>query len=297
MLKTSHSYLLPLLIYLLFMAGCVPKQGITKARNDLSTINQQLKQHDAGLTALEKDRKKKEQLNEIDDTASSRIKKFIDKTHQQLDTLVKNNIVLIGETALEKDDWDRLRKALSFSRKTSKTIGDKIEFLNELIEQNLVLRIDQDVVFAPGKYEVNPAVAEAIGRLFEPAAKEIDYLVKKYPDFPLSLVITAKGYSDATQIAEGSGLYRELKERVKLQTSNPGNRELNKELSVARAEAVIRLFKNYTVNRSKTGGNIRNILYLHEGKGESYPDPKISNYQINDPRRRVVLLFWSIFPD
>ena len=136
MLKTSHSYLLPLLIYLLFMAGCVPKQGITKARNDLSTVNQQLKQHDAGLTALEKDRKKKEQLNEIDDTASSRIKKFIDKTHQQLDTLVKNNIVLIGETALEKDDWDRLRKALSFSRKTSKTIGDKIEFLNELIEQN-----------------------------------------------------------------------------------------------------------------------------------------------------------------
>ncbi len=297
MLKTIHSYLLPLFLFLLIAAGCVPKQGITTARKDLSTINQQLKQHDAGLTALEKERKKKEQLNEIDDTASSRIKKFIDKTHQQLDTLVKNNTVLIGETALEKDDWDRLRKALSFSRKTSKIIGEKIEFLNELIDQNLVLRIDQDVVFGPGKYEVEPSVANALGRIFEPAAKEIDYLVKKYPDFPLSLVITAKGYSDATQIAEGSGLYKELKERVKLQTSNPGNRELNKELSVARAEAVIRLFKNYTVNRSKTGGNIRNILYLHEGKGEALPDPKISNYQVNDPRRRVVLLFWSIFPD
>jgi flagellar motor protein MotB len=297
MLKTIHSYLLTSFLFLLIAAGCVPKQGITKARNDLTTVNQQLKQHDAGLTALEKERKKKEQLNEIDDTASQRIKKFIDKTHQQLDTLVRNNTVLIGETALEKEDWDRLRKALSFSRKTSKIIGEKIEFLNELIDQNLVLRIDQDVVFGPGKYEVEPSVANALGRIFEPAAKEIDYLVKKYPDFPLSLVITAKGYSDATQIAEGSGLYKELKERVKLQTSNPGNRELNKELSVARAEAVIRLFKNYTVNRSKTGGNIRNILYLHEGKGEALPDPKISNYQVNDSRRRVVLLFWSIFPD
>ncbi len=297
MLKTIHSYLLYYFLFLLSLAGCVPKQGIREARQDLTSINQQLKQHDAGLTALEKERKKKEQLNEIDDTASSRIKKFIDKTHQQLDTLVKNNTVLIGETALEKEDWDRLRKALSFSRKTSKIIGDKIEFLNELIDQNLVLRIDQDVVFGPGKYEVEPSLANALGRIFEPAAKEIDYLVKKYPDFPLSLVITAKGYSDATQIAEGSGLYKELKERVKLQTSNPGNRELNKELSVARAEAVIRLFKNYTVNRSKSGGNIRNILYLHEGKGEALPDPKISNYQVNDPRRRVVLLFWSIFPD
>ncbi len=296
MLKTI-SYLIAFLFPLLFMAACVPKQGVTNARKDLGEVNQQLKQHDAALTALEKDRKKKEQLNEIDDTSSSRIRKFIDKTHRQLDTLVRNNTVLIGETALEKEDWDRLRKALSFSRKTAKLIGEKIEFLNELIDQNLVLRIDQDVVFGPGKYEVEPAVADAIGRIFEPAAKEIDYLVKKYPDFPLSLVITAKGYSDATQIAEGSALYKELKERVKLQTSIPGNRELNKELSVARAEAVIGLFKNYTVNRSKTGGNIRNILYLHEGKGEALPDPKISNYQVNDPRRRVVLLFWSIFPD
>lgn len=297
MLKTTIPYLQLLLLALLSISSCVPKQGITNARKELSTINQQLKDKDASLANLEKERKKKEQLNQIDDTASSRIKKFIDNTHQQLDTLVRNNTVLIGETALEKEDWDRLRKALAFSRKTSKLIGEKIDFLNELIDQNLVLRIDQDVVFGPGKYEVDPSVADAIGRLFEPAAKEIDYLVKKYPDFPLSLVITAKGYSDATQIAEGSALYKELKERVKLQSSNPGNRELNKELSVARAEAVIRLFKNYTVNRSKSGGNIRNILYLHEGKGETYPDPKISNYQVNDPRRRVVLLFWSIFPE
>lgn len=291
------SYLLLFLLAVLSFTACVPKQGITNARKELGAVNQQLKEQDASLANLEKERTKKEQLNQIDDTASSRIKKFIDNTHQQLDTLVRNNTVLIGETAVEKEDWDRLRKALAFSRKTSKLIGEKIDFLNELIDQNLVLRIDQDVVFGSGKYEVDPSVADAIGRLFEPAAKEIDYLVKKYPDFPLSLVITAKGYSDATQIAEGSTLYKELKERVKLQTSNPGNRELNKELSVARAEAVIRLFKNYTVNRSKSGGNIRNILYLHEGKGETYPDPKISNYQVNDPRRRVVLLFWSIFPE
>lgn len=295
--RTLVSYFLFTCYVLISLTACVPKQGVTRAQKELAVVNRQLQQQSDGLDSLEKERKKKEQLNQIDDTASARIKKFIDKTGKQIDTLVSNNKILIGETELEKADWDRLRNALSFSKKTSKLIGEKIEFLNELIDQNLVLRIDQDVVFAPGKYEVEPGVATAIGKIFEPAAKEIDYLVKKYPDFPLSLVITAKGYSDATQIAEGSGLYKELKERVKLQTSNPGNRELNKELSVARAEAVIRLFKNYTVNRSSTGGNIRNILYLHEGKGETFPDPKVSNYQVNDPRRRVVLLFWSIFPE
>ncbi len=296
MLKKLFPYLL-LFLFILVQGACVPKKAIPTARQDLGTVNTQLKEQEASLARLEKARKKKEQQNEIDDTASARIRKYIDKTTKTIDTLISNNNILIGETSIEKADWDRLRKALAFSRKTAKANNEKIEFLQDLISQNLVVRIDQDVVFAPGKYEVQPEIAQAIGRIFEPAAKEIDALVKKYPDFPLSLVITAKGYSDATTIAEGSSLYRELKERVKLQTTNPGSKELNKELSVARAQAVIGLFKNYTVNRSSTGGNIRNILYLHEGKGEAFPDPGISDYKTNDPRRRIVLLFWSIFPE
>ncbi|MBN8686397.1 MAG: hypothetical protein J0M10_05245 [Chitinophagales bacterium] len=296
MLKKTGPYLL-ISFLILVQSACVPKKAIPTARQELGTVNTSLKEQEAALSRLDQARKKKEQLNEIDDTANTRIRKYIEKTSREIDTLINRNSILIGETSIEKADWDRLRKALSFSRNAVKTNNEKIEFLEDLISRNLVVRIDQDVVFAPGKYVVQPETANAIGRLFEPAAKEIDALVKKYPDFPLSLVITAKGYSDATMIAEGSSLYKELKERVKLQTANPGNKELNKELSVARAQAVIGLFKTYTVNRSSTGGNIRNILYLHEGKGEAFPDPEITDYKTNDPRRRIVLLFWSIFPD
>lgn len=297
MRKTFYPYFLLAGLLSISVFSCVPQKRVTGAKKELTTVNTQLQQHAGTLSVLDKARQKKEQQNEIDDTASARIRNFITRTRKEIDTLVNNNTVLIGETAVEKSDWDRLRKALAFSRKISKNIGDKILFLNDLISQNMVVRIDQDVVFEPGKYEVSPEVAAAIGRLFEPAAGEIDLFVKKYPDFPLSLVITAKGYSDATLIAEGSGLLKELKERLKLQNSHPGNRELNKELSVARAEAVIGLFKSYTVNRSSTGGNIRNILYLHEGKGEVYPDPGITDYKVNDARRRIVLLYWSIFPE
>jgi hypothetical protein len=48
-----------------------------------------------------------------------------------------------------------------------------------------------------------------LGILFEPAAKEIDLFIRKYPDFPLTLVITAIGYADGTAVAEGSALYKD----------------------------------------------------------------------------------------
>ena len=179
---------------------------------------------------------------------------------------------------------------------SSKKIGDKIAFLTDLINQNTVVRIDQDVLFEPGRYVVAPAMANAIAKIFEPAAKEIDLFTKKYPDFPLSLVITAKGYADATTISEGSSLYKDLKERLKLSVSNPDGKELNKELSRARAKEVIDLFQKFAAGR--TGGTyLKNVLYLYEGKGESLPNPKLTDYKVNDPRRRVVYLFWSVFPE
>ena len=297
MQRALLSYLSVIFLVTLSFFSCVPKKGVTNAKKDLTGINNQLQQQTVTLKDLEAQRKKKEQQNEIDDTANARIKKFIEKTNKEIDTLINKNTIVIGETVVEKADWDRLKRTLSFSRKASKNINDRILLLSDLINRNMVVRIDQDVVFEPGKYDISPAVASAIGRLFEPASKEIDLFIKKYPNFPLSLVITAKGYSDATSIAEGSQLYKELKDRLKLQTDNPTAKELNKELSVARAQAVIDLFKSYTVNRGSDGGNVRNILYLHEGKGETLPDPKVKDYRVEDARRRVVLLFWSVFPE
>jgi len=172
-----------------------------------------------------------------------------------------------------------------------------VMLLSDLINRNTVIRLDQDVLFEPGQYTVAPAVADAIGKFFEPASREIDLFVKKYPDFPLSLIITAKGYADGTPITEGTSLYKNLLARLKLKSPAPDSKELNKELSRARAEEVIALFKKFTIGRSENGSNIKNIAYIFEGKGDAFPDPKVADYRVNDPRRRIVLLFWSVFPD
>jgi flagellar motor protein MotB len=84
---------------------------------------------------------------------------------------------------------------------------------------------------------------------------------------------------------------------LKLKGTEPDAKELNKELSRARAEEVIGLLKKYTEGRSVDGGNVKNILYLYEGKGDSFPDPKNADYKVDDKRRRVVLLFWGLFPE
>jgi outer membrane protein OmpA-like peptidoglycan-associated protein len=292
----THHILLAAFISLL-LDSCLPVQKAVSHQQQLAVLDSQLAQHSKMLKELDTQRQNKQDQNEIDDTASTRIKKYIGLATVEIDKLMEQNSILIGNTVVNRDDWVKLKKALTLSKGTSKMISDKINFISDLINRNMVVKLDQDILFQPGKYVVEAQLADAIGKFFEPAAKEIDLFTQKYPDFPLSLVITAKGYADGTSIVEGTPLYKDLSDGVKLSGKVPDNNELNKELSRRRAEAVIQLFKKYTYGRSTMGGSVKNILFLTEGKGDVFPNPKIFDYSINDPRRRVVLLFWSVFPE
>lgn len=295
--KSSSTSVLVLLAFSCYLLSCVSQRKVATAKKELKTVDSVLTQQQKTLDTLDELRKVKQEENEMDDTSSSRITKYITKTREEIGKMHEENTILIGEATVNKADWERLLKTLAFTRNSSTSIKNKIVFLSDLIRQNTVVKIDQDVLFEPGSYIVTPAMASAIGRLFEPAAVEIDRFTLKYPEFPLSLVITAKGYADATTITEGSPLYRELKERLKLSGSEPDNRALNKELSNARAQEVINLFKKFAAERSGNKSYLRNVLYLHEGKGEIFPNQKITDYKVDDSRRRVVYLFWSVFPE
>lgn len=277
--------------------ACVSQRKITSAKKNLSSVNDRLREYQDSLQKLEASRKNKQQQNEIDDTASARFQRFIDSTNSEIRILITQDTIMIGETIVKKSDWDRLNNTLFNSQQASQKINKRVMMLTDLLNRNTVIRLDQDILFEPGKYTVSPGVADAIGKFFEPAAKEIDSFVNKYPDFPLALIITAKGYADGTTIAEGSQLYKDLVARLQITNVPPDNKELNKELSRARAESVIALFKNFTVGRSEGGTNVKNIAYIYEGKGDAFPNPKITDYKTDDPRRRVVLLYWSVFPE
>jgi flagellar motor protein MotB len=249
MCRKSVSYPVVAVFVVVALFSCVSQKKVASAKKGLSSVNSQLQQYQGSLKQLDDQRKNKQTQNEIDDTASARFQKFIDSTDSEIRILVNENSVLIGETVVNKTDWDNLNKTLFRSQQVSKKINQKVMILSDLINRNTVIRLDQDLLFESGKYTVTQAVADAIGKFFEPASREIDLFVKKYPDFPLSLIITAKGYADGTAIAEGTSLFKALQARLKLRANPPDNKELNKELSKARAEAVITLFKKFTVGR------------------------------------------------
>ncbi|HEV7783005.1 MAG TPA: hypothetical protein VGO58_17135 [Chitinophagaceae bacterium] len=282
----------------LFFYSCVPQKKATSHQQEIAKLDSLLQDHSKTLKNQDAIRRKKQDDNEIDSTTNARMQKFIGVANEEISKAVAQNQILIGQTIVNREDWDQLKKGLAFARSTSKIIGDKVSLIGDLMNRSTVVRLDQDLIFEPGKYTANPEVANSIAKIFEPAAKEIDYFIQKYPDFPLSLVITAKGYADATTILEGSSLYKDLHSRLRLKGgAEPDAKELNKELSRARAEEVIGLLKKFTEGRSVDGGNVKNILYLYEGKGDSFPDPKTTDYKVDDKRRRVVLLFWGLFPE
>jgi hypothetical protein len=297
MLPKKVIYFLIVALSPLFFYSCVPQQKAAAHKKEIASIDSILKQHREALKKQDAQRRNMQAGNEIDDTTNARMQKFIGLANEEINKVIAQNQILIGETVVNREDWDKLKKGLSFARSTSRVTNNKISLITDLMNRSTVVRLDQDLIFEPGKYDAGPGVSNAIGKLFEPAAKEIDYFIQKYPDFPLSLVITAKGYADATTIQEGTSLYKDLHSRLKLKGTEPDGKELNKELSRARAEEVIGLLKKYTEGRSVDGGNVKNILYLYEGKGDAFPDPKTTDYKIDDKRRRVVLLFWGLFPE
>lgn len=297
MFKNGVLYIFLATIASLVLFSCSTQQKAQSRRNSIISTDSQLIQKKNLLTELDKQREKKLATNEMLDTASASIQRFINKTKEEIQQQITSDSLLIGDTEVAREDWNQLKTALTKSQKSLKNVTNRVQFIKDLLERNRVVKLDQDVIFKSGEYEVSTDIASSIAKFFEPAAAGVDSFIKKYPDFSLSLVITAKGYADGTTINENSNLYKELKERLQLQTGAPTNKELNQELSNLRAKKVIELFQQFTTARSGKRKSNQHILYLYEGKGEDFPNPTITDYKANDPRRRVVLLFWSIFPE
>jgi len=290
-------YSIPAGILFIFLVSCSTEQKALSRRASIITVNSQLKAGKQELAKLDEERRRKTAQHEMLDTASKSILQFIHNTRNEIEHTLSRDSMWIGTTEVAREDWNDLKKALTQSQKSLKSVTNKLAFISDLLQRNRVVKLDQDVIFKPGEYEVSPDIAASISNIIRPASEGVDSFIRKYPDFNLSLVITARGYADGTVIAEGSDLYNKLKERLKLQTGNPGSKELNHELSRLRAKKVIELFEAYTTVRAGRKKSNRHIITIYEGKGETFPNPSITNYRTDDPRRRVVLLFWSIFPE
>src|SRR5690349_14426984 len=126
MYKQATTYFLTAFGILLLLASCVPQKKAVTAKKNLASVNKQLGQYQDSLQNLDQFRKNKQSQNEIDDTASARFQRFIDSTNSEIKVLISGNNVLIGDTKVSREDWDRLNKALFNSQQTSDRINKKV---------------------------------------------------------------------------------------------------------------------------------------------------------------------------
>ena len=125
MKKTALLPFSVLLVFAGFLFSCVPQKKAATGKKDLEKLDSQFVKHSSDLKKLDEKRLAKDEQNEIDSAANSRIKKFIDKTNAEIDTLREKNSIIIRGVEISRDDWNKLRQALAITRTAEQRIHQK----------------------------------------------------------------------------------------------------------------------------------------------------------------------------
>lgn len=151
--------------------------------------------------------------------------------------------------------------------------------------------------FGPGGYAIPAEKFESARIYFSPVIDSLIKFSNKYAETPRTATIIVNGYADATQISKGSKLYKELAESLNI--DEPTKEQLNIRLSALRAEELSKLFTKTIEKKSSNFISLPKIIFenLEIGRGEQLPDPTIKNYKVNDERRRIVIVYWSVLPN
>jgi hypothetical protein len=150
--------------------------------------------------------------------------------------------------------------------------------------------------FGPGGYKI-PADKKSLAiKYFSPIIDSLTKFSNKYESIYRNARIIINGYSDATNISKGSGLYKMLASY--LNKTDPTKGELNAALSALRAEEIATFLLQRLKETAYTFKSVNKISFENAqvGYGEKLPDPTIHNYKTNDDRRRIVIAFWSVLP-
>jgi hypothetical protein len=151
--------------------------------------------------------------------------------------------------------------------------------------------------FGPGGYAIPVEKSEKARVYFSPVIDSLIKFSNKYAEASRTATILVNGYADATQITVGSKLYKELASYLKIDA--PSKAQLNVGLSALRAEELSSLFTKTIKEKSTDFVALPKITFenIEVGRGEQMPDATINNYKVNDERRRIVIVYWSVLPN
>jgi superoxide dismutase len=288
-----------LLLPVFFLANCVGKRKIAKMTVKLEDQKKIQYRIDSSFGQLQKFREKKYLTGELDDSSNSSIKILLDKEKDvainKIDSL--NHIAAeLQERHYKLKSYKNLVIEIANGKTTESEKTDLLEYIDQLLKQQTFIRFNTGAFFPPGGYIIPPEKFGEARIAFSPLIDSLFNFVNKFPKMKLNSSVITCGYADGSGFAPGP-LVDTLNNY--LGKSEATKEELNTALSRLRTESVnnilLLIFKD-KLKELQTGSKLKASFYKI-GKGEEYPNKSITDYQLNDERRRIVVLFWNALPE
>jgi hypothetical protein len=214
-----------------------------------------------------------------------------------LDSLnTKSTIFNTKEIHIEKTKVvQEAQKVVESSRTAIVSAYREYEVVDELLENDLTEEFETAVFFPPGGYTIKAEDLPKAEAAFSGLSQRIYQFVDQFSDRKMVIKIKAIGYSDASPFSPKSKLYNELS---KLLGANASRQDMNKMLSEWRAQEMGNILRKLLVRgRPQLADTHQYDLHIiTNGRGEELPNPSITDYQEKDPRRRIVVIHWDVYP-
>jgi hypothetical protein len=299
-------YFLVMIVMVLIAASC---QGGKKARaaatKAITTAAETIGQNQQKTAAVKEKIEAKLGTDDIPDTIKVEIGKRMDK------------YALSGDTASEYVSFikDRLQNKKGFRRAYKDSIKPKIIQLEQFGRQSTITiyklsmidagldwakqnKFELGAFFGPGKFIIPDEKYSGAIQLFTPVIDSLKLFSNLYADVKRTAFLVTLGFADAGGFNPESEVYKLLADSLK--NPAPEKAALNELLSTWRAQQIGNLLEHSLIKKKSTEFvNIDKVdfTFCSYGKGEAFPSRTITDYTATDPRRRVVLIYWSVLPD
>jgi hypothetical protein len=288
------------------LASC---QGGKKARSlaqkAIELADETKNQNDTKLTALESKMEEKLGTDQIPDTIKYEINKRLD-IYSKKDDSVGEYISFIRQRLENKRAFRRAYKDSikpkiiqleQYGQSTAIRIY-KLNMIDDGLDWAIQRQYELGAFFGPGKYTIPQEKYAQATTLFMPVIDSLQLFSNKYAEVKRSAYIITLGYADASGFDPQSETYKALADS--LNNPAPEKAALNRLLSHWRANEISNVLLQSLIREKATQFkhlDAVDFVYLNDGKGENFPSKKIKDYTPDDPRRRVVVVFWSVLPD
>jgi hypothetical protein len=285
------------------ISSCCVEGKMEATRKALSEIKQQQETENSRITGVSAIAGHKKTEGKIDSVIDNRIFRKVSQYLTGM-SVSRNNVMLIDTLLTTRKEFRKKYKSLVLPlldslKSHNNSYADRVK-LYMMIEDGLNIAnyqlFDLAAFFASGKYEIPADKVALATESFSPIIDSVVGFSKRHNiKGTASLVIL--GFADGTGFSNEGPLFDTL--TALIGSRDVSKEQLNKKLSELRAQELIKHLAQVFINKATAPGNVPKIdvEYIGQGKGEAYPFTSISDYTVDDPRRRIVLCYWIVLPD